>query len=198
MTDRPFYILDGEPVGKASILREGLRLFATKGLSETTIRDIGAAAGLTNPALYKHFRTKHDLALTLFERCYREHMKRLVQATPKELRFSEKFQGFVRCVLGAYDVDPNAAIFVTDNLTILWPEASERLSDRTAISILREILEDGRKAGLVGQDETVELQISMVIGLLNQLMRQIFLCALPGPARSYAEGSARLLHDGLG
>ena len=81
MTDDPFYIDPDDPAGKKGILREGLRLFAENGLSATSIRDIAAATGLTNPALYKHFKTKDDLARTLFERSYSELLKRLVIAS---------------------------------------------------------------------------------------------------------------------
>lgn len=45
------------------LLREGLRLFATRGFAETTVGEIEAAAGLQprRGALYRHFRSKEAL-----------------------------------------------------------------------------------------------------------------------------------------
>jgi len=37
------------------------QLFAERGFAETGIDDIGAAAGVTGPAVYHYFRTKHEL-----------------------------------------------------------------------------------------------------------------------------------------
>ena len=92
MTTDPFYIDPDDPPGKKGILREGLRLFAKNGLSATSIRDIAAATGLTNPALYKHFKTKDDLARTLFERSYSALLRGLMIATQSEPEFPERFK----------------------------------------------------------------------------------------------------------
>lgn len=56
----------GRPAGPGGdterrILDAALTAFATRGYAETGIRDIVAAAGVTQPTLYHHFRTKADL-----------------------------------------------------------------------------------------------------------------------------------------
>lgn len=38
-----------------------MRLFREKGFRGTSINDIGAAAGVTGPALYRHFSGKGEL-----------------------------------------------------------------------------------------------------------------------------------------
>ena len=40
------------------VLREAARLFARSGFHGTTIEDLGAACGISGPALYKHFSSK--------------------------------------------------------------------------------------------------------------------------------------------
>ena len=40
------------------LLAEAARLFAARGFHGTTIEDIGAAAGISGPAVYKHFPSK--------------------------------------------------------------------------------------------------------------------------------------------
>lgn len=43
------------------VLREAARLFAERGFHGTTVGDLGAACGMSGPALYKHFPSKHAL-----------------------------------------------------------------------------------------------------------------------------------------
>lgn len=46
---------------KQRILEESARLFLSQGFNETSIRQIGAAAGVTSGALYKHFASKEEI-----------------------------------------------------------------------------------------------------------------------------------------
>lgn len=46
---------------KNRILTEAKRLFLSQGFKETSIRQIGAAAGVTSGALYKHFTNKEEI-----------------------------------------------------------------------------------------------------------------------------------------
>ena len=41
-----------------------------KGITETTVRDIAAAAGLAEGTLYRHFESKEELAWELFSTNY--------------------------------------------------------------------------------------------------------------------------------
>jgi AcrR family transcriptional regulator len=54
---------------KREIIEESaIRLFATKGLARTTIKDIAAAAGVTEGALYRWYDGKEEMAWKLFNR----------------------------------------------------------------------------------------------------------------------------------
>src|SRR5580692_3109463 len=45
---------------RAAIVRSAIHLFAEKGFRGTTTRELAAAAGITEPVLYQHFRAKGD------------------------------------------------------------------------------------------------------------------------------------------
>ena len=47
------------------ILKVSLKLFSTKGYKSTTVRDIAAAVGIKQSALYNHFKNKDDILNTL-------------------------------------------------------------------------------------------------------------------------------------
>ncbi|HVC14759.1 MAG TPA: TetR/AcrR family transcriptional regulator [Acidimicrobiales bacterium] len=50
---------------KEQILGCAARLFATRGFHGVSVDDLGAAAGVTGPALYRHFRAKEDILAEL-------------------------------------------------------------------------------------------------------------------------------------
>ena len=57
----------GRPAAKrAQIEAAAIRLFATKGIAETTVKDIAALAGVTEGALYRHYSGKNEMAWKLF------------------------------------------------------------------------------------------------------------------------------------
>ena len=49
------------PRTRDRVLAEAARLFARQGFRGTTIEDLGAACGISGPALYKHFASKDEL-----------------------------------------------------------------------------------------------------------------------------------------
>ncbi|HNC74736.1 MAG TPA: helix-turn-helix domain-containing protein, partial [Elusimicrobiota bacterium] len=48
------------------VMRAALRLFVEKGINATTIKDIARAGGVSEGALYRHFKSKEDLAFHIF------------------------------------------------------------------------------------------------------------------------------------
>lgn len=191
------YLQDSDAPGKALILEQGLRLFAQQGLSATSIRDIAQATGLSNPALYKHFRTKDELALVLFERLYRAQVKHLSWVTGQSPDFSGKFEAFLETWLQAFDSHPDATIFIIDNLRTLWPKMPEDMKSRTIMSLLREILQLGRSEGHVSASVELPMQLALVVGMLENIARQVFFGALARPALPQLGAVEHLLRQAL-
>jgi len=52
---------------RAAIVQSAIHLFAEKGFRGTTTRELASALGVTEPVLYQHFRTKHDLYSAIIE-----------------------------------------------------------------------------------------------------------------------------------
>jgi AcrR family transcriptional regulator len=53
------------PGTREAVLREAARLFAERGFRGTSVEEIGAACGISGPAVYKHFASKHALLARL-------------------------------------------------------------------------------------------------------------------------------------
>jgi AcrR family transcriptional regulator len=66
--------------GKDLILETSAKLFGEKGYAGVSIRDIAQACGLTNAALYYHFKNKDDLFLAMLQRDHERVMNSLAEA----------------------------------------------------------------------------------------------------------------------
>jgi len=64
-----------ETGGRAFIIDTAARLFSQKGYPGVSIRDIAQACGLTNAALYYHFKNKEDLYLAVLRRSHEKALR---------------------------------------------------------------------------------------------------------------------------
>jgi AcrR family transcriptional regulator len=74
--------------GRDAILDTSAKLFSQQGYKEVSIRDIAQACGMTNAALYYHFKNKEDLFLAMLERDHEQTLVALREAAngPGDLR----------------------------------------------------------------------------------------------------------------
>ncbi len=183
---RPFYVLEHDPPAKREILRAALKLFSRQGLAATSIRDIAEESGYTNPALYKHFGGKEELALYLFEACHRRAWARLNAAVASARTFDGKLQGYVGRWLELVDEDPEAIAFLADSARVLWPRASATVKRRTVIGLARSIVLSAparRRGGTMNAD----VAAAALQGTLAELTRMLQVGVLDGPAPRWKE-----------
>ena len=83
-----------------------LRLFAERSVAEVSVRDIAAAAGVGESALYRHMTSKEELAARVFHRAYLALAAELARALPEGAGLSAEVDALVRTALAAHDRDP--------------------------------------------------------------------------------------------
>src|SRR5262245_30573561 len=135
----PFYVRDTDPPAKREILRAAMKLFSQHGLAATTIRDIARESGYTNPALYKHFASKEELALYLFETSHRRLWSRCRAAMESAEGFDGKLENYIGEVLSLVDEHPEAMAFLSENARVLWPKAGPTVRRHTMIALARSL-----------------------------------------------------------
>ena len=74
--------------GRETILDTSAKLFSQHGYKEVSIRDIAQACGMTNAALYYHFKNKEDLFLAVLQRDHEQTLASLHEVAhgPGDLR----------------------------------------------------------------------------------------------------------------
>src|SRR5262245_32463504 len=136
----PFYIRENDPPAKREILRAAMKLFSQRGLAATTIRDIAKESGYTNPALYKHFTSKEELALYLFETSHRRLFSRCQAAIASADDFDGKLENYIGEVLSLADEHPEAIAFLSENARVLWPKSGPAVRRQTMIGLARSLM----------------------------------------------------------
>lgn len=174
--------------GKQRILRAALELFTEKGLCETSIRDIGRAAGLSNPALYKHYKSKEALAQELFVSCYRwlhSALERVVAGESES--FAVQFATYCSVFFRRFDTAPEAVIYLSDNILHFWPEIEADVAGDTFVEQIHRMLRSGVDREEISEDLDLDLTSAIIIGGIQQLLRMGYLGLLEGPATGWAE-----------
>jgi AcrR family transcriptional regulator len=182
MGSAPFYIDSSDPPAKQEILRAAMQLFSERGLAGTSIRDIAEVSGYTNPALYRHFAGKDELALQLFEACHEEVWKSLSAALESGATFRSRLDAYVGQWLRLMDEQPQALSFLSDSARVLWPRAKPSVRRNTFISLAHRLFEQAPSHRGSRSSLPPELLAASLQGTLAELGRRIQLGAVEGPA----------------
>ena len=188
----PIYVSPDDAPGKVSILMAALHLFVRDGLCETSVRDIAAASGVTNPALFKHFESKDELARFLFERCYLELAGRVAAAIAQPGSFATRQRAIIDTYLDALDRDPDTVLYVQDNLRHFWPKTSASVRRHSIVGDVRRFLESGRAEKQVMRTDLDLLTVAW-IGTLQQVARARYFRELQQPTGALADALDSLL-----
>lgn len=191
-TTLPFYTSEDDPPAKREILRAAMKLFSEQGLAATSIRDIADESGYTNPALYKHFASKEDLALHLFEACHRRMWTRCNAAIASGKSFDEKLESYISQWLELVDEHPEVIAFLSDSARVLWPKSSPTVRRQSMIRLARSLVLEAprsrRRASAVNPDVTA----ASLQGTLGELARMLQVGVLDGPATQWKGDLVRL------
>jgi AcrR family transcriptional regulator len=102
---RPLRQLERRSQRKSQVLAASARLFQERGYHNVSVDDIAAAVGLTGPALYRHFRNKHDI----LEQALNEHLSAVEAAISRARTGPDVFARFLT-ELGELVVDVDEAL----------------------------------------------------------------------------------------
>ena len=188
----PFYVAADDPPAKRAILQAALRQFSEHGLEATSVRSIAAESGFTNPALYKHFAGKDELALHLFESCHSWVFERCSAALDTRGGFDEQLGAYVGAWLDLYDEAPDVLAFLSDSARALWPRANPTIQRKTMIGLARRLVAEAPGVGSGDGQVDVHVAVAALQGTLAELGRMIQVGVVPGPARQWRSRVAGL------
>ena len=181
-SDLPFYMREDDAPAKRQILRAAMKLFSEQGLAGTSIRDIARESGYTNPALYKHFAGKEELALHLFETCHRRLWTRCHAAIAAASGFDDTLEGYIAQVLELVDEHPEAMAFLSESARVLWPKAGPAVRRHTMIGLARSVMGLAPPPRRGKPPVNLDVAAASLQGTIAELARMVQVGAVPGPA----------------
>lgn len=152
---------------KELIERTALRLFAEKGVAETTIRDIASAAGIAEGTMYRHYASKDDLAWQLFAENYTAVGRELHAIQQRKTTARERIDAMVRFFCTEYEKDPLRFRY----LFLARHGQLQRLTPRmpNPYLVFRSVIREGMRRGEIPAEDP-DVAASMVMGVILQVI----------------------------
>ena len=189
----PPYLKEDDPPSKRMILQTALRLFASHGVDAITVRRIAEDAGYTNPALFKFFASKDDLALYLFECCYQQTFDCLKKAIDNAATCEQQLDAILDVFLAQLEQNLEAFLFVQDQLRQFWPRVSARTRRKSILALIRAVLRRGMEDGSI-RDANLDLMVAALTGTLLQFARMLYFGEFAEQPRKWRTPLKALIH----
>lgn len=159
---------------KKRLIKEATSLFAEKGYSATSVREIVERAGVTKPVLYYYFKNKEGMFYAILEEAYADLSDLLNRQLAFKGSFFEKTIEFSHCF---YDlVMANTELNRMIHTSLFGPPKGAPIFDfeRYHIRIVdffKTIYEEGRVKGEVKESDPEEIALlvtSLIFSCMNQ------------------------------
>ncbi|WP_025683515.1 TetR/AcrR family transcriptional regulator [Paenibacillus maysiensis] len=152
---------------KKDIMQAAMRLFATKGIDGISVKEIGEAAGVTDAAIYKHFKSKDAMALEVFGQYCNSYTTLIDFYRKQSGSFISRFHQLVDEVLVMHDEDQYGLLLLSQHHE-LYVEASQSSNVREPLEALVEFIEQGIRHGELPKQDA-QLSGTLIIGAITRL-----------------------------
>jgi len=147
------------------IEKAAIRLFAEKGVAETSVRDIARAVDISEGALYRHFVSKDELVWTAFEHHYVAFTGRLDALAQAETTARGKLAAMIRGFCDAHDDDPTLFRFL---LFVQHGQLNKLAAGTpTPVDAVRAVIERGIATGEI-PGQPPDVATALVFGIVLQ------------------------------
>jgi len=182
------------------ILRAAVKIFSRKGFFNSKVSEIARAAEVADGTIYLYFRNKEDLLISLFE----EKMGEVVADVRRRIADGgnslEKLKIFIENHMDLLEREAG----LVEVLQVELRQSTKFLKDYTPVKffeyleIISDILEEGRREGVLRPDLNISIARRAIFGALDELSLTYILSRKPKyhPTVTAAE-LCRLLLEGL-
>jgi len=148
-----------------NIMRTAIHFFVEKGIDGTTIKDIAKAAKVAEGALYRHYRSKDDLAWELFSTHLNQFTADLMAKVYPETSAKARIRRFVEESFAAFEEDHELYSYL-----ILQEHSELEKYAETYMHpghVVTKIIEDGQKSGEIRPGDPLLLGALFVGGVIR-------------------------------
>ncbi len=143
-----------------------LRLFVEQGIAETTTRDIARAAGIAEGTIYRHYRSKDELAAGLYAKAVGEIAAELAVAADPKQAFAEQLPAAIRIFCALFDERPLLFRYILLQQHSLSPRLPARI--RHPLRMLTDAVKRAIARGEIAKGDPAIIA-AMILGLVVQV-----------------------------
>ena len=173
---------------RPKIERAALKLFIHEGIDAATTREIAEKAGVSEGALYRHYKGKDELALSLFMETHNRLGAMMAEALTGDGSLEEKVHAAVKAYCELADEDFLLFSFHLVSLNRFLPYDKRR--DDDPVSITEKIIAGLMSEGHIPKGDPA-LKAAMALGVVMQSGQNKIYNRLPGPFSQHADAISR-------
>ncbi len=173
---------------RPKIERAALKLFIHEGIDAATTREIAEKAGVSEGALYRHYKGKDELALSLFMETHNRLGAMMALALSGDGTLDQKVLAAVTAYCELADEDFLLFSFHLVSLNRFLPYDKRREDD--PVSITEKIIVSLMNEGVIPKGDPA-LKAAMALGVVMQAGQNKIYNRLPGPLSQHAGAMAR-------
>lgn len=152
---------------KESIILSAIEIIDELGIHELSIRELAGRQGVSEPALYRHFKSKQDIVLAVLD--YYSHFDTMIADTIKKRDFSARdgIRFFVHSYSENLENYPAlTAILFSYDILMYNPETGEKIKEIIALrtNTIRDLVEEGQKNGEISSNFSSEDLTDIILG----------------------------------
>jgi AcrR family transcriptional regulator len=172
------------------ILKVAATLFADRGFDSVSINEIGHAAGVTGPAVYRYFPSKEALLVAIYQHLYRRNSEGLHAALAEGASPAETLQRLIDLQL-AMAVEEAEKIRIVSSEERHLPEVEAQAlkqESRKALRIWADVVRQVRPD--LGREE-IDITVHAALALINSISLRRNVSDVPPKLREHLRGLAR-------
>lgn len=175
---------------RPKIERAALQLFISEGVDAATTREIADVAGVSEGALYRHYKGKDELALALFMETHNRLAEMMQAAFTVDGSLEDKVRGAVTAYCALADEDWLMFSFHLVSLNKFLPHDVKR--DDDPVTIVETLIAGLMEAGEIPKGDPAIIA-AMALGVVMQSGLNKIYNRLPGPFGQHAETFTRTI-----
>jgi len=175
---------------RPKIERAALKLFVEEGINSATTRDIADEAGVSEGALYRHYKGKDELAHSLFMETHNRLGEMVVTAAATEGNIDAKVRAIVTAYCTLADEDWLLFSFHLVSLHRFLPYDTTR--DDDPVTVTENIIKALMAAGEIPEGDA-GLLAAMALGVVLQAGENKVYGRLPGPFSTHIDAFTRAI-----
>lgn len=175
---------------RPKIEKAALELFIRDGIDAATTRGIADTAGVSEGALYRHYKGKDELALALFMQTHNQLGEMMLGAFSEDGTIEDKVRRAVTAYCAFADEDWLSFSYHLVSLNRYLPHDTKR--DDDPVSVVEKLIEHLMESGEIPRGDSAILA-AMSLGVVMQSGLNKVYSRLPGPFSQHVETFTRTI-----